>query len=108
MLKPEQGLLPTNVTQQSHCLDTAEHLPLSEQFEAIQNQARHEAIAEKSEYPEQIVKLTKMTPVEIAPEIYLSLTYFEQTGSTKNSTGCGQCLTNVYRQCLYRRPGPYQ
>ena len=39
-----------------------------------------------------------------------SLTYFEKwvCRTNNNSTGCGPCLTNIYRQSVYRRPGGSQ
>ena len=54
-------------------------MPLSEQFETVQNQARQAAIAERSEYPEQTVPLTEITPMKITLEIYLSLINLKQT-----------------------------
>ena len=45
----------------------------SEQFEAMQNNTRQEALAEKYKYQEQTVPLT-----EITPKIYPSLTDTEQ------------------------------
>ena len=44
------SLPPTHMTRQSSQLDTVSHLPFSEQFEAIQNQTRHHAIAESAEH----------------------------------------------------------
>ena len=53
-----QGPPPTSVIQQSPKLDAGNCLPLSEQFEVIQNQARQEATAERSEFLKQTVSLT--------------------------------------------------
>ena len=47
------------IIHQPHQFDTAAHLPLGEQFKAIPNQERLEAIRAKSECLEQIVTLTK-------------------------------------------------
>ena len=67
------------MTRQSHQLDAAEHLTLSGQFEAIQNEARQEATAQRSEYLKQIFLFAELTPIEITPKIYTSLTVFEQS-----------------------------
>ena len=53
------------------------HLPPSEQYEMIQNQAHLQAIAEISEHPMQTVTLTEIRAKDITPEIYLSFEDFQ-------------------------------
>ena len=54
-------------------------LPLNEQFEVIQNQARQKVIAERYEYSEQIVPLTVITPMNITLKFYPPLKDFKQS-----------------------------
>ena len=48
-------------------------MPLSEQFETIQNEARFKAIAKESQNHLQTVTLSEKTPSDILPENYPSL-----------------------------------
>ena len=50
--------------------EEAVHLPLSEQFQTIQNQARLEAIRGKPENPLQTLTLLEVTPSYILLEIF--------------------------------------
>ena len=62
----------------THQFDTAGNLPLIDQFQAIQNLARLEAIDETSECLEHTVTLIEITPKDLTPDIYWSLADFEK------------------------------
>ena len=50
---------------------TALHLPFNEQFEAIQNQVRQDAIADSAEHAKKTVSLTNMALKEVIPKFML-------------------------------------
>ena len=61
------------------------HLPLSQQFETIQNQARLKAVAEDSETLRKTVALSDITLCDITLEIYPSLQDIENKKIKTNS-----------------------
>ena len=77
MLKLVKEPAPNYMTCQTHYFVEMVHLPLSVQFETIQNQARLGAIAEGHQHPVQTLTLVKITSNDITPNIYPSLRDFE-------------------------------
>ena len=65
-----QGPVPICMTCQRCQFNIMAHLPLSEQFETIQNQARLELVAETHEYQQQPMTLMEIMPKEITQETY--------------------------------------
>ena len=67
---------PSHVTHQTWKHEVIAHLPLSEQYETIQNQARLEALAHESKHPMQMVTLAERTPNDITQVMYPFLKEF--------------------------------